>query len=206
MAQVMLLHKLDSDSSPLELGTASQPSESLVTLESKRRTLWCAFVIERLLANGRDRITILQMEQITTRLPQLDEDFIYGRENSNRTLKDDLIGNPKNREGLHSHLIRLLKISGDVMIWHGNGGRYADSICPWLPEMPFSVLDRALQQWRAALPNYLDHTPSNLPLILAAGHGKIWIPMFCLFYQAQAILHREYIPFTSIEGYDPSHG
>lgn len=206
LAQLMKLHKLDSDTTSPEFIFSSKPADSLTILESKRRTFWCAFNLERLLANGKDRIAILRIEHITTRLPQLDEDFIYGRDNDNRTLKDDLIGDPKHREGLYTHLIRILNIVGNVMAWHGNGGRYNDSTCPWLLDMPFGVLDRSLDQWRSALPKHLDHTSTNLPLILAAGHGKLWIPMFCIFYQAKATLHREYIPFTSIEGYDPSLG
>lgn len=152
---------------------------------------------------------MLRKEHITTRLPQPDEDFIYGRENQCPTLKDGVSGNTEHgfvREGLYSHLLRVLNILGDVLEWHGNGGRYSDTTCPWLPDMPFSVLDKELQNWRASLPKHLDHAPSNLPLIIAAGHGRLWLPMFLLFYQARAYLHREYIPFTSIEGYDPSLG
>jgi hypothetical protein len=72
--------------------------------------------------------------------------------------------------------------------------------------MPFTVLDKALDKWKAALPKHFDYTPQNASMIIAAGHGKLLAMMLMRYFQARAYLHREYIPFTARKDYDPVLG
>lgn len=209
LAQLLNLHKLDSDNVKLPKQRSSQSSDSTTLLESKRRTFWCVFCLDRLLANGREKLAILWTESISTRLPQPDEDFIYGKKNTNETLRD---GGKKDKEhwptneSLFTYTIRVVNILGDITSWHGNGGRFADATSPWVDDMPFTILDRSLEDWRSSLPAHFDHSPSTVPLIVAVGQGRAWSFMFLLFHQARALLHREYLPFTSPKGYDPRNG
>lgn len=53
--------------------------ENDVVIETKRRTLWAWFALERLLTNGRDRPLITLEPRITTPLPSSLADFTIGR-------------------------------------------------------------------------------------------------------------------------------
>jgi hypothetical protein len=60
--------------------------------------------------------------------------------------------------------------------------------------------------WKAAFLSHLDYIESNICAIIALGDGRMYSLMWLLFFQARAYLHREYLPFTPKEGYDPSTG
>lgn len=189
----------------------SSPSDTVLVAEIKRRTFWGCFCLERLLANGRDRVATLSPADITTQLPQSNENFIYQRHRDMCTLGCLRVRSPQHicqdgRTNLFAQLIRVVDIFGRVTTWHGRGGRYLDARAPWLPDMPFSVLDTDLCHWKATLPSHLDYTPSNLSAAIALGDGRMYTLMWMLFFQARAYLHREYLPFTPKEGYDPSTG
>ncbi|KAH8646242.1 fungal-specific transcription factor domain-containing protein [Xylariales sp. PMI_506] len=210
--QLLQLHRQDSSPNQLDWGNLAPPNSSTLA-EVRRRTFWCCFCLERLLANGRDRIAVFLAEDITTRLPLSDEDFIYGRQklsgtlvSSNSSNANNSNSNCKEPDSLFAYTIRIIDILAKVMTWHGRGGRHMDARAPWLPDMPFAILDESLQQWKAAIPSYLDYTPQNTTAVIAAGHGRLWTLMFMVYFQARAYLHREYLPFTPHKDYDPRKG
>ncbi|KAL3427200.1 transcriptional regulatory protein PB1A11.04c 1 [Phlyctema vagabunda] len=209
LAQLLHLHKQDADQRQFLWGNES-PATSLSIIESRRRTFWCCFCLDKLLANGRDRIAVLSSpEDIVSRLPMSDEDFIYGRATSSCRLNcppEKHYQHEKQGESLMAHTIRIINILGNVLQWHGRGGRHVDDTVPWLPEMPFTTLDQSLQQWRMALPPHLDYTSRNMSLVIATGQGRLWLQMFLYYFQARAYLHREYLPFMPLHGYDPTLG
>lgn len=206
LAQLLQLHKQDSDHRRFDWGN-SAPASSPSSAEMRRRTFWCCFCLDKLLANGRDRIAVLAIDDISTRLPQSDEDFIYGRDRVTQQLGPSSAASENHSdESILAYTIRLVEILANVLAWHGRGGRYTDSRCPWLPDMPFTILDGALLRWKASLPEYLDYTPRNISFVIAAGQGRLWSLMFLLYFQARAYLHREYLPFTPSKDYDPALG
>ncbi|RDW69290.1 hypothetical protein BP6252_08310 [Coleophoma cylindrospora] len=209
LAQLLHLHKQDADQRQFLWGNSSPPA-SLSVIESRRRTFWCCYCLDKLLANGRDRIAVLSSpEDIFTRLPMSDEDFIYGRSNNMcrlSCLPEQHSQHDRGGDSMLAHTIRVVQILGNVLRWHGQGGRHIDDTAPWLPNMPYSVLDDQLQQWRRSLPMHLDYTPRNMSLVIATGHGRLWLQMFLYYFQARAYLHREYLPFTPLNGYDPCSG
>jgi hypothetical protein len=144
-AQLLQLHKQDSDQRRFDWGSSAPPT-SLLAAEIRRRTFWCCFCLDKLLANGRDRIAVLTIDDITTRLPQSDEDFIYSRNKLTRRLGPNTTEARKNYsdESIFAYTIRVVDILGSILTWHGRGGRHTDSRCPWLPDMPFTVLDESL--------------------------------------------------------------
>ncbi len=219
LAQFLHLHRQDAGNGvfdgggdPLALSsTSGPPSSSATAHEAACRTLWACFCLERLLANGRDRIAALQREDITTRLPQSDEDFIYGRDSTSCTLlcSPDLsspAGHSHRRESLFARTTRAVDILGRAVTWHGRGGRHRDARAPWHPDMPFAQLDAALRQWRAALPRHLAYSSGNACAAIACGDGRPWCFMMMVFFQVRVYIHRMYLPFTPRAGYDPADG
>lgn len=194
----ILISDLDHCSSTLSSHTTDA--------ESRRRTFWCCFCLDRLLANGRDRIATFQIKDITTRLPQHNEDFIYSRERPTLRLDQKQAGGLNEQESLFAYTIRIIDLLSQITLWLGRGGRKADPTCPWLSHMPFTVFDNALIEWEILLPRYLKYTPENTSAMIAAGHGKLWTMMLMLYFQACAYLHREYVPFIPTKEHDPALG
>ncbi|EXJ92515.1 hypothetical protein A1O3_01067 [Capronia epimyces CBS 606.96] len=209
LAQLARLHKEDLDETSFVWGSP-RPVLVPTELEVRRRTFWCMYCLDRLLANGRDRIATFAVEDITTRLPQPDEDFIFGRERRTGRLTDappvDATDVATGSASLFSYTIRIINILGNIVLWHGRGGRRRDTRCPWLADAPFSRYANSLASWKESLPRYWDYRPRNLPLVVAAGQGKLWSLMFMFYFQAKTYLYREYAPFTPSRDYDPAAG
>ena len=206
LAQLARLHKLDREKTNFDWG-APGPVPSTTNLEICRRTFWCLYCLDRLLANGIDRIATFSAADITTRLPQSDEDFIFGRYRQTARLTD-LLDHQKAspEESLFSYTVYIVEILGNIVLWHGRSGRRQDARCPWLPDMPFSVYLGALTLWRKRLPPQWDYHPKSVSMVVAAGQGKLWSVMFLLYFQAKTYLYREYLPFTPSRSYDPAMG
>jgi hypothetical protein len=210
LAQLLRLHKQDSNMGLMDWGDALTPTCS-TTAESKRRTFWCCFCLERLLANGRDRIATFVPEDITTHFPQTDENFIYGRQSPTCTLNCADWGTENHRHGqvsqsVMAHTIRIVEIFFRIISWNGRGGRHLDARCPWLPSMPFTLLDQCLEQWELSLPPHFKYSLQNASAVIAMGEGQLWSIMWMVYFQARAYLHREYLPFTPKPHYDPANG
>ncbi|EXJ85988.1 hypothetical protein A1O1_06357 [Capronia coronata CBS 617.96] len=208
LAQLARLHKEDLDQTSFNWGSP-RPVFVATDLEARRRTFWCIYCLDRLLANGRDRIASFSVEDITTRLPQPDEDFIFGRECKAGRLTDPVgraQGMTDGPESLLAYTIRIIDILGNIVLWHGRGGRRRDTRSPWLVDTPFNLYANALAAWKERLPIYWDYQPRNVPLVAAAGQGKLWALMFMFYFQAKTYLYREYLPFTPSRNYDPAAG
>ncbi|OJJ45197.1 hypothetical protein ASPZODRAFT_547599 [Penicilliopsis zonata CBS 506.65] len=207
LAQLLQLHRLDSNPSQLNWGN-HPPTESASLAESMRRTFWCCFCLENLLANGRDRVATLSPEDITTQLPGPDEAFIFERAVVTCTLSCAYacVRHPHTPVGILGHTIRVVHLLRQVLAWHGRGGRHLDARSPWLPNMPFSALGASLEQWRSSIPAHLDFDLAKLPAIIASGQDKLWAFMFMVYFEARLYLYREYLPFIANDDYDPADG
>ncbi|KAI1612125.1 fungal-specific transcription factor domain-containing protein [Exophiala viscosa] len=169
--------------------------------ESKRRSLWCCFILDKLISNGSDRPPAFDSASITTLLPAPDADFVLGRETRTTTL-----AHPNQQESLLSYTIRIVDVLGSVVSWSGAGGRDMDDRCPWDPTSPFFRFDKALDDWEDLLPRYMQLHPETLAAHVACGQGNLFALMHLLNYHARCYLHREYIPFIPPQGYDPANG
>lgn len=209
LAQLMQLHKLDSSLGLMDWGRGATPV-SPVLKETKRRTFWSCFCLERLLANGRDRIATFLPDDITTQFPQTEQNFIYGSEAQTCSLSC-----PGWSDGTHNHLghetvfgftIRVINVLSNITTWNGRGGRHVDQRCPWEPDMAFTQLDQALKEWESAIPPQWKYTAQNVSATIALGTAELWSIMWMIYFQARAYLHREYVPFTPKIHYDPAAG
>jgi hypothetical protein len=121
LAQLLPLHKLNFDQNQMDW-SSSTLSNYTTDLETKQRTLWCCFCLDRLLANGRDRIATFSIEDITTRLPQHDEDFIYCREKATLRLNQSQTSQGQDTESLFASTIRIIDLLSQITVWLSRRG------------------------------------------------------------------------------------
>ncbi|KAK9238092.1 fungal-specific transcription factor domain-containing protein [Lipomyces kononenkoae] len=208
MAQILRLHIMDKPRFSFDWGLLDEATdEDTTTREIKRRTFWSCFFLDKLLSNGRDRPSGIYERDVFCYLPVSHEDFIFRRFHQSWGLHDAHLC-PGEQRSLYMFLIQILSILGEIISWHGKGGRFLNASPPWEKDMPFTVLDDKLNSWRAQIPDHLRYsvgTFSALSLV-SASQLKIWGLMHSFFFLAKTYLHREYLPFVPPKNYLPFAG
>jgi hypothetical protein len=177
-------------------------TDDVITAETKRRTFWCCFALDRLMANGSDRRLTFTISSISTRLPGPRSSFLLAEKSASMGVRDEVGRN----ESLSSYTLRIIDILGNIVDWSGAGGRHGESRCPWAPGMPIAVFEQQLASWENMLPLHMQYNPSNIAAHVAVGEGKAFCAMHLFFFNAQGHLHREYIPVVFPPTWDPGNG
>lgn len=73
------LNNAPPTSSTATMGPPPLPSVQILDLEIKRRTWWSCYLLERLFCDGRALPALLRAQDVTTRFPCADSDFVIGR-------------------------------------------------------------------------------------------------------------------------------
>lgn len=208
MAQILRLSIMDKPSSYFDWGRpVRNANEDPVTVELKRRTFWSCFFLDKLLSNGRDRPSGIDEKDVCCHFPISEEDLIFRRFHQSSTLSNlDLSRGTSNN--LYVSLARILSILGDIITWHGRGGRYIHTGAPWKSDMPFTVLDLKLKEWHRQMPSHLQYSKDTFVALsmLSSSQLKIWGLAYLFFFLAKIYLLREYIPFLPPKEYAPRDG
>lgn len=191
MSQILRLHRLDqNDDTDTMWGEKGSYQR-----ERARRTFWAVYLLDKLFSNGNDRPSTFA-GRMQTNLPSIttvpNENPAYT--GSNR-LPLPLLG----------HLMKLVEIQGRIFEWQESGGRHTNPTVPWAENMPFSNLERDMRIWYVTLPDEYKF-PKNFDKIIVSPESNLWLFVYLLYFQAKCYLFREYLPFLSSEGYDPSDG
>jgi Fungal specific transcription factor domain len=180
----------------------SYRDDNTADAEMKRRTFWCCFALDRLIANGKDRLLTFVPSSITTRLPATTTDFRLGRKSSTGLLNEAV----SESESIFASTLRVINIMGNIVEWSGAGGRYANNLRPWDPEMPIARYESELDAWKLSLPQHLVLNDANFSAHVADGEGLAFAMMHLLYLNGLCRLHREYVPLVPPPLWDPSEG
>lgn len=202
MAQVLRLGLLDE----------SSPSMSAIEVEMRRRTFWSCFLIERFLADGKDRpCTLVPPPNTSLLLPGSDADFTAGRTSRHAVFDPDpppYIGPARRRDSglpdadLYGHVLRAAEIWHKVSTFIGLGGRNYDRRPAWSPESTFAQLDLEIKRFRGRLPlDFLLHD-RNMAAHAMIGHCRLFALLHLLISLADLILHRDHLPFLPPFSFD----
>jgi hypothetical protein len=143
---------------------ASEPdsraiSTHAVLSEVEVRTMWTYFAIDKLLSWGKQRPAMMKPEDIEVRMPQSEEDFVFGTEPREPLSFEDLTRDTTLRtrtssSGFHfCVLVRGLDIWHKIHSWIVDGGRKQSRMtesenCPWKPTSQWAKLKEQLLRWR----------------------------------------------------------
>ncbi|KAJ5666006.1 uncharacterized protein N7477_008454 [Penicillium maclennaniae] len=158
MAQILRLSVMDKPHSNFDWGRpAPNVNENATTVELKRRTFWSCFFLDRLLSNGRDRPSSIDEKDICCHFPVSEEDLVFRR--FHQPPNPSTVGlSYETSSNLYVSLARILSILGEIITWHGRGGRYTDARAPWRSDMPFTELDHQLMEWQRQVPDHLHYS------------------------------------------------
>lgn len=183
----------------LQRRNPSQHSQKALSKEIKRRTMFSCFILDRMLACGKERVSIVQPEDLQIQLPCSEDKFDLAMEVPTGYLKD------KTRHGLDdsvlSRFIRLVDIWGEISKFSSQGGRLIkkESDCPpWLPDSTFYQLNAKLAEFDAELPGTFTFSRSNYFKHENHQASSVYVLLHMLRCLCLIMLHREYIPFVPI--------
>lgn len=180
--------------------------EVLTEREVRRRTLWSCFIMDRMLAAGKYRPTMMNVDRLRVQLPCSDEKFLFVRDVKTGFLNSDWLdesvhkreSETVNDDGALSRFIRLVEIFGRLSEWSYAGGRRTEKLPPWDPSTEFYKLRKQLEEFHDALPSNLALTESNLSAHIETRNATTYASMHTLYCLCLIMLHREYIPFIPI--------
>ncbi|KAH7031314.1 LOW QUALITY PROTEIN: uncharacterized protein B0I36DRAFT_374284 [Microdochium trichocladiopsis] len=180
----------------------SQESHLILEREVMRRTMFGCFVLDRMLACGKGRVTMIQREDLCIQLPCSEDKFDLAIEVNTGMLPSRGFEQDERREinddSVLSRFIRLVDIWGDISRYSSDGGRLTEKHPPWDSRTTFYKLNQRLQQFDASLPGTFKFSESNYRRHENHQASSAYILLHVLRCISLIMLHREYIPFVPI--------
>ncbi|KAF2996636.1 hypothetical protein E8E13_002867 [Curvularia kusanoi] len=159
--------------------------DRFIQQESRRRTFWSCFIMDRYLSVGLRRPKILRVEDMknTIQIPCSDKNFISGRavrtrffgesdaqyaerrkQTEEKALHHERVEwEDREDDGMLGRYIFTLDLFTDVNKWANKGGRRSEpaDIGPWNSNTEYYHLDKRLETIRESLPEELQLNPIN---------------------------------------------
>ncbi|KAH7370341.1 fungal-specific transcription factor-like protein, partial [Rhexocercosporidium sp. MPI-PUGE-AT-0058] len=181
------------------------PREDAIEKEVRRRTVWSCFIMDRMLAAGKYRPTMMSVDKLRVQLPCSDDQFLFVRNVKTGFLNSDWLEDSSseyestvNDDGVLSRYIRLVDIFGRLSEYSYAGGRRAEKRPPWDETTQFFQLRQQLKDFHDALPSNLAYTEANLSAHIEKRNATTYASLHTLYSLCLIMLHREYIPFIPI--------
>ncbi|KAK7927768.1 fungal specific transcription factor [Apiospora marii] len=195
-----------SEEPSTEPSTEQQPrnsisySQKIQDMEVQRRTMFSCFILDRMLACGKERSSIMRAEDLQIQLPcpedrfdlsvPVETSFLYPRNfGERRHVQDDSV---------LSRFIQLVDLWGDISKFSIAGGRLREKFPPWDERTTFFQLRRAFEAFDADLPDTFTFSRSNYFKHENHQASSVYVLLHMLRNVCLIMLHREYIPFVPI--------
>ncbi|KAI5868591.1 fungal-specific transcription factor domain-containing protein [Durotheca rogersii] len=177
--------------------------ESQVALdrEIRRRTMFSCFILDRMLACGKERISIIQREDLQIQLPCSEDKFDLAMEVRTGFLTDPVRHGQD--DSVLSRFIQLVDIWGEVSRFSSRGGRLNEVSFPWDERTTFFQLNKKLAAFDAELPGTFTFSRSNYFKHENHQASSVYVLLHMLRSVCLIMLHREYIPFVPIRCKQP---
>lgn len=170
-----------------------------VVIESKRRTIWSVYMMDRCNSSGRQRSPAIRIDDIRINLPALESDFIFGNANLSLTyqqLRGRMCSSTDNSTpdvSLVGSTIMIFEIWARIAKWVGEVGAKYEADSPWLPESTFYDLSRSIDRVEELLPPNFKLTNFNLKMHMQLGTATHFGYFHGLLLTCRIFLNREYL-------------
>jgi len=176
------------------------PSQVMITMEIRRRTMYSCLILDRLLGCGKGRAFAIRSEDLLIQLPCSEIAFDLSEPVYTGFLKptaEDKARAPVN-DSVLGRFIRLVDIWGDISKWSFAGGRFTEEHPPWSPLSQFYQLRVKLDTFYGELPELFRWSSSNYYKHENHQASSGYVSMHLLGAVCRIMLHREYIPFIPL--------
>jgi hypothetical protein len=164
--------------------------------ESRRRTFWSCFMLDRLMGPHSKRPAMLNADDIFIRLPAGDESF---EEQADAVMPlyapmvPKLVKGSDQAEGVCGHVVQMVDLWTEIM-----AGIYRSAYRPPTSDADFvewnDRVRTSLSLWEESLPESLGFNEDNMEAALRTGNLASFVSMHVLFHHATIKLHRHVHP------------
>ncbi|CAJ2513735.1 Uu.00g018540.m01.CDS01 [Anthostomella pinea] len=182
--------------------SSGHQSQMALQKEIKRRIMFSCFILDRMLACGRHRVTIIHADDLQIQLPCSEDKFDLAMEVQTGFLTKP--GRFGTDDSVLGRFIRLVDIWGDISKFSSRGGRLTEDtdneyrIPPWDQGSRFYQLDKRLQAFDSDLPGTFTFSRSNYFKHENHQASSAYVLLHMLRCVCLIMLHREYVPFIPI--------
>ncbi|KAI0099054.1 fungal-specific transcription factor domain-containing protein [Nemania sp. FL0031] len=185
--------KFKTIDSQLQVGHRSQLA---LQKEIRRRIMFSCFILDRMLACGKHRVSIIRGEDLDIQLPCSEHKFDLAIEVQTGRLNQ--LERPGSDDSVLSRFIQLVNLWGEISKYSSRGGRVEDKRPPWHPESDFYKLNKALETFDSSLQDTFTFSRSNYFKHENHLASSTFVLLHMLRFVCLIMLHREYVPFVPI--------
>jgi hypothetical protein len=176
-------------------------SQFALQKEIRRRIMFSCFILDRMLACGKHRVSIIRGEDLDIQLPCSEDKFDLAMEvQTGRLTEMDRTGAD---DSVLSRFVQLVNLWGEISKYSSRGGRVKDKRPPWDRASDFYSLNKALQTFDSSLPDTFTFSRSNYFKHENHQASSAFVLLHMLRFVCLIMLHREYVPFVPIRCREP---
>ncbi|SPO05827.1 uncharacterized protein DNG_08514 [Cephalotrichum gorgonifer] len=186
------------------------PSDWIIEKETRRRTMFSCLILDRLLAVGDDRASMISTSDLHIQLPCSEVAFDLASEVYTGFLNEGDEVQPRDPkfpsdDSVLSRFVKLVDLWGEITRYSFSGGRATESgHRPWDENSTFRKLRRRLDDFYASLPETFTLSTKNFFRHDNHQATSMYVSLHMLGSVCQIMIHREYIPFIPIRCERPS--
>ncbi|KAI0404412.1 fungal-specific transcription factor domain-containing protein [Xylaria palmicola] len=185
----------------LRLKSVGNQTQLTLQKEIRRRIMFSCFILDRLLACGKHRVSIIRGEDLDIQLPCSEDKFDLAMEVETGRLAE--LERTGNDDSVLSRFIQLVNLWGEISKYSSRGGRVEDKHAPWHPDSDFYTLNKALETFDSSLPSTFTFSRSNYFRHENHQASSAFVLLHMLRFLCLIMLHREYVPFVPVRCSEP---
>lgn len=179
-------------------------SDWIIEMETRRRTMFSCLILDRLLAVGDDRTSMISTSDLHIPLPCSEVAFDLASEVYTGFLNEG--DEPPQRDSqiprddsVLSRFVKLVDLWGEITRYSFSGGRATEGDSrPWEPESTFRKLRERLDAFYKSLPDTFTLSAKNFYRHSNHQATSMYVSLHMLGSVCRIMIHREYIPFIPI--------
>jgi Fungal specific transcription factor domain len=179
----------------LRLGTEYNHRHSARQKETRRRTFWACFVMDRLISYCCSRPQMIDIRSVRVQLPCPETNFAFEQPYIGPGFDEILLSASQAPNlGVLPFLVATVRLWGDMAYLLVRDGRKISQFSPTDPRSEFYQLDKATDEISNALPSCLKWSPRNYKLYRSVGQARPYVNLHFLLHHAKCVMHSEYLP------------
>lgn len=172
-------------------GIRSNEYLTIIQQETRDRTVWSCYIMDRLLSCGKNRPTIFDSAEMLVPLPMSEADYAFGEAKEQRrnmtSMTSDIEADATVRTTEHyfTLIIQGVDIWATLSKWASDGGRrqfHGPNDCPWKPTSAWNKINRDLELWRDQQDERVKYSQARLTAHIHRGQSEAFALINLLYY------------------------
>uniref|UniRef100_A0A093XPT8 Putative transcriptional regulatory protein PB1A11.04c n=1 Tax=Talaromyces marneffei PM1 TaxID=1077442 RepID=A0A093XPT8_TALMA len=180
----------------LRLGKEYHQRHPAVERERRRRAMWTAFILDRLVSYVMARPQAIGVHKLRIQLPCPNHHYVFGEAYSGPNIHQPLLGEVSNDDIL-AYVIRVINLWGGCTDLFANLAIGETSSSAQF-EIELRQMELTIETWTAQLPDRLHWSPENYASHKLLGIGSQFILLQMLILHIQCTTQHGFLPFETL--------